>query len=70
MRSLLSKLWYHLPKVALSILKIGSYQQTPNKIMRNEGEKKREIKSNINSKQKADDLACLFMFPGLNNKKK
>ena len=38
--------------------------------MRNEGEKKREIKSNINSKQKADDLACLFMFSGLNNKKK
>ena len=43
---------YHLPKVALSILKIRNYQQTPNEIMKNQGEKKRKTKSNTKTNKK------------------
>ena len=52
MHPLSHKLWYHLPTEALTILNIGSYIQTLNEIMKNQGEKKTKTKSNAKTKQK------------------
>ena len=41
-----SRLWYQLPTTALFFLRIGNYQQSPNKTMKNQDEKK-EIKIKI-----------------------
>ena len=51
-----SRLWYQLPTASLSFLRIGNYQQSPNKTMKNQDEKKRKKRATKILKLKSLEL--------------
>ena len=51
-----SRLWYQLPTASLSFLRIGNYQQSPNKTMKNQDEKKRKKRTTKILKLKSLEL--------------